>query len=976
MTNCRQFMILHKNPTRPLLLLYCCMLLGATSLAQHRVAIPQIINYNNDQYRGGLQNWEAAQDTHGIMYFGNNEGLLTFNGRYWNIYPLPNATVVRSIAIDAHNRVYVGGQDELGYFETDSIGILRYHSLVHLIPPQERQFADVWDIAIMDSHIFFRTNTKLLHYKDGQIKVDKPIVEWKFMGAAEGYVYAQAQQQGILRYENGFWKPVARHPDLDHATITAIMPYGKDTLLVATLKHGLFFLTDHRLIAKRTPLDEVFAIDRIYAGRPLNADWFVFGTTSAGILIVDKQGNLVQQYVYGEGLQNNNIRNVFIDRNQNLWLALDDGIDFIGINRAIKYIQPNKTNPVSTYAIQLHGGRLYIGTSNGLYTTPIDAKWRDLSLSTAAFSEVPHTEGQVWNLTEINGRLLMGHEDGAFDVAGTTARRIYAVPGTWMFQPVSRVFPSQKIIAGTYLGLQHLTFSNGTFYDGGRTDGPYESLRFIHYDDNEHAIWASHPYRGVFKLFLSDDMGSVTDQKIYTDKDGLPSALYNHLFLIKNKISVATIDGIYEYDAAADRFVPSSLFHQQLQGVPIQYLKEDQEGNVWFTSHKKLGVIDFGQSNTKTPFTVTYFPELNGKLLGGFESIYPLNDENILIGANKGAIHLNYKRYKEDISKPDVLLNLVKVIDREKKEHILFGGHLPPEIKSQRLHYQSNSFHFSFSSTLYDQQSNVEFSYLLDGIDKAWSGWSNRSEKEYTNLPPGQYVFNVKSRNSNGNESTVRKYPFFIAPPWYANPVSYTVYVILTAVLIYLLFKWQKKKLQRKHQHQLYLSQLELDRSEKEVVRLRNEKLEAEIAFKNKELANMTMHLIQRGEALAKIKETILAVIKKHHFNDSTINFRQLIRLIRSAERADEDWEQFSKHFNHVNEGFFTTLKEEYPELTPNELKLCAFLHMNLSSKEIAQLMNITIKAVEVGRYRLRKKLKLNPEQNLYEFLLQFTKKQ
>ncbi|SEK36840.1 triple tyrosine motif-containing protein [Parapedobacter koreensis] len=941
------------------------------SAAQHRVAIPQIINYNNNQYKGGLQNWDIAQDSHGIMYFGNNEGLLTFNGRYWNNYPLPNATVVRSIAIDKNDRVYVGGQDEVGYFEADSTGSLQYHSLIDLIPNQERQFADVWDIVITDAGVFFRANTKILHYKDSRIRVDKTITEWQFLGEAGGKLYAQSMKQGIMYYESGFWKPLTNHPDLNGNVITAIMPYNQDTLLITTLKQGLFFLTDNMLIPKKTPFDELFSIDRIYCGLPVNNDWFVLGTTSAGVLIVDRQDRLVQQYVYGEGLQKNNVRDVFIDRNRNLWLALDDGIDFIGINSAVKYIHPNKANPISSYAVRLFDRHLYIGTSNGLYATPVDSNQEDISLSNADFSEVSHTEGQVWSLNEINGRLLMGHEDGAFEIINQSARKIYTIPGTWLYQPVSRVFPSQHLIAGTYLGLHHVTFDGNVFRNAGRVDGPYESLRFIHYDDHDRTIWASHPYRGVFKFNLSEDFSRVAQQKTYTHEDGLPSSLYNYVFLVKNKITVATNDGIYEYEGTTDRFIPSPLFYSQFKGVEIQYFKEDNDGNVWFVNHKKLGVVDFSRPTDSLPYTTTYFPELNGQVLGGFENIYILNEENIFIGANRGAIHLNYQRYKENISKPDILLNQINLINSGEQAQVLYGGHRIANMAAPTLHYRSNSLHFSFSTTLYDQQDNVEFSYLLEGFDKAWATWSNRSEKEYTNLPPGEYVFKVKSRNSNGNESDIDTYSFIISPPWYGNPISYTVYGVLIGLLILLLFKWQRKKLQRRHDHELYLSQLELDRSEKEVVRLQNEKLGAEIAFKNKELANMTMHLIQRGEVLTKIKETILAVVKRHDFSDSTINFRQLIRLIRTAERTEEDWEQFSVHFNHVNQGFFTNLKEQYPDLTPNELKLCAFLRMNLSSKEIAQLMNITIKAVEVSRYRLRKKIKLEPEQNLYEFLLQ-----
>src|SRR5690606_34208997 len=279
-------------------LLTCCIVAAFFhGIAQHRVAIPQIINYNNSQYKGGLQNWDIAQDTHGIMYFGNNEGLLTFNGRYWNIHALPNATVVRSVAIDKNNRIYVGGQDELGYFEADTLGMLQYHSLVALIPEAERKFADVWDIAVMGTEVFFRANTKILHYKDGRITIDKADTEWQFLGGAEGALYVQAMHQGILRYEAGFWKPLTNHAELDGNIITAIMPYSQDTLLVTTLKRGLFYLTGNTLVPKETPLDDQFAVDRIYCALPANEDWFVFGTTSAGVLIMDRAGKLVQQYI-------------------------------------------------------------------------------------------------------------------------------------------------------------------------------------------------------------------------------------------------------------------------------------------------------------------------------------------------------------------------------------------------------------------------------------------------------------------------------------------------------------------------------------------------------------------------------------------------------------------------------------------------------------------------------------------------------
>lgn len=955
---------------RRLALLIILLLLSQPALPQNRLALPKIINYSSEGYRGGLQNWAIAQSSRSIMYFGNNEGLLTFDGRYWTIHPLPHSTIVRSIAIDIDERIYIGGQDEIGYFQADQQGILVYHSLVTLLPDQERRFADVWNIEIVDDGIFFRTTGKIFHYKDGHIKIDKPTKEWQFLGKAHGKVYAQSRENGLLRYDNGFWNPITDNKLLYDAIVTGITPYSNDTLLVTTLRSGIFYLSNNTLTPKSTSLDTYFTNNWIYSAVRLSDEWFVFGTTSAGVLIMDKSGKLIQQYDYAEGLQKNNIRKVFIDRNKDLWLALDDGIDFIAINSAVKQINPNKANPVSSYAVSVMDNKLYVGTSNGLYTTELNPMETDMSLSNAQFREVKNTKGQIWGLSKINEQLLMGHEDGGFVIIDDEAKQLFNFPGAWKFLPLSRVYPSSLIVAGTYQGLQLLQYTNGTFTDRGRLYGLDESLRFIQYDSNRNTIWASHPYRGIFKLKLSPESDQIESERIYNMADGLPSPMHNYVFVVKNNILIATKEGIYEYDTTSDTFVPSAAFKTLPKDLELQLMHEDKSGNIWFISHKKLGVIDYSNASDDNPFSITYFPELDGKVLSGFEFIYAHDDQNIFVGANKGLIHLNYKRYRENITRPDVLLSLVSSVDKYKAQTILFTGYHVDTAELRKLDYKTNSLHFAFSSTRYDQQDNVEYSYILRGFDKEWSAWDNKSEKDYTNLSPGSYTFSVKSRNSTSNESEIVSYTFRILPAWYNSIWSYILYALAIIALFIFFLRWQSRKLKQEHDHQLYLRQLELDRKEKEVVRLKNEKLESELGFKNQELANMTMHLIQRGEVLAKIKETILAVVKKHDFKDSTLNFRQLIRMIRNVERANEDWEQFSMHFNHLNEGFFTTLKDRFPDLTPNELKLCAFLRLNLSSKEIAQLMNITIKGVEVGRYRLRKKLKLAPEVNLYDFLL------
>src|SRR5690606_3264620 len=361
-----------------------------------------------------------------------------------------------------------------------------------------------------------------------------------------------------------------------------------------------------------------------------------------------------------------------------------------------------------------------------------------------------------------------------------------------------------------------------------------------------------------------------------------PAILHNYVFHIRNDILVSTPKGVYTYDAEHDNFMLAKQY-QALVNIPIKYMTEDKMGNVWFASNKRLGLLDFSRPLEESPYTVSYFPELNGEILGGFESVYVHDAENVFISGQKGGILLNYKAYQAHASKPNMLLRAVKAFDSDKQELLLLGGYQHIDVPDKELRYAFNSLQFNFSSTMYDQQEQVEFSYMLEGLETKWSAWSNRSEKEYTNLPAGTYVFKVKSRNGMGNESEEQRFSFRVAPPWYAHPISYMLYVGLLLVFIFWLLGLQRKKLKERYRDELHVRQLEIEKKEKEVIKLRNEKLEAELGFKDKELANLTMNIIQRGEVLRKIKDNVSQTMNRLEDKEGQQNFRQLIRLIRSA---------------------------------------------------------------------------------------------
>jgi DNA-binding CsgD family transcriptional regulator len=180
----------------------------------------------------------------------------------------------------------------------------------------------------------------------------------------------------------------------------------------------------------------------------------------------------------------------------------------------------------------------------------------------------------------------------------------------------------------------------------------------------------------------------------------------------------------------------------------------------------------------------------------------------------------------------------------------------------------------------------------------------------------------------------------------------------------------QKEEYEQQQKQLQYMHQLELEKSEKEIVKLKNEKLEGEIGHKNSELATSAMHLVQKRAMLGKIRSDLNDLLKKIDNEHLSNEFKRVIKILGEDDKVDENWEHFAHHFDKIHTDFLVVLKNRYPLLTASDLKLCAYVRMNLSSKEIAQLMNISIRGVEIGRYRLRKKLGLAKETNLFEFLL------
>ncbi|MGK2864823.1 MAG: hypothetical protein ACSLE0_23025, partial [Chitinophagaceae bacterium] len=561
--------------------LFFLFVINLQVFGQNTIGIPNIINYNREIYNAGTQNRGIVQDKNGIIYFANSEGLLSFDGVYWKTYPLPNKTVVRSVTIGVDNKIYVGGQNDFGYFSPAANGLLTFTSLKPLLSSKNSSFTDIWTIVPYNGDIFFRSGENIFQYSNNQIAVYPAPSQWQFLGIYGNKVIAQDIEKGLLQYRNDLWVPFLMESGLPKdAIVSCAFEIGKDSTFITTITSGFYILTNDKISKFKFAGPNPFASQRILTAVQVTKDWIAVGTNLLGCYIINKQGEVIQTLSRKEGLQINNIIGLFVDKMNNLWLGLDNGIDFIAYNNSIKHIYPEILNEGEGYTSIIFKNELYVGTSNGVYKMPLTNKI-DLSIVNGEFTPIKNTKGSSWTLAEINNNLLLGHHDGAFLISGLQAIPINFDRAYLSFLPYSHLAPSPLIIAGNGSGIDLLKAQGSSFISKGNIPGFKERAQFLAVDIiNQNIIWVAHPYKGVYKVNIADTTNPVVT--LYNQDHGLPSSLKNHLFKIKNRIVVTSEKGVYEYNSKTDKFEISDFFSGFFGKRNIRIMKEDPSGNIWF----------------------------------------------------------------------------------------------------------------------------------------------------------------------------------------------------------------------------------------------------------------------------------------------------------------------------------------------------------------------------------------------------------
>lgn len=963
------------------LLVGILILLSSGAFAQIKnIGVPFIYNYLRASYGASGQNWAITQDNKGFIYFGNNDGVLKYDGSRWSMFPTENLSIVRSV-LAVGDTVFVGAFEEIGMLAPDSDSKMTYKSLNHLIPPKYASFDEVWNIFYHKGQLFFQSFEYIFILRDDSIRVIEPISNFGMMFFAGDKFYVVDTETGLMVLHNENLKLVSDNPVFMRNEIRSVNQLRDGRLLIGTSNEGLFTLDNEVLLPWKSEVNLQLRENKLFSVRELSGGYLAFGSVRKGIFITDNEGVILQHLNRFKGLQNNTVLSIFEDHQSNLWLGLDNGIDFIGLRSPISLLNHN-FNIESVYTSIIHNGTIYIGTNQGLFAMNYDKLTRT-GASESTFTLIEGTEGQVWSLTVIYNTLFAGHNFGCFLVDGFSATKISDIRGFWSFiaPPLTR----NLIIAGTYTGLVKLSNSGGRWQPIGEIYGFNESSRSL-FMDRLNNIWVSHGYKGLFKLRLNSSFDTVVDMKLMRGEHGLPEQLPYNIQVIDNEMVITTHRGVFKYDYNSHSFKKCDKLTPLFDGKGlIDKLHQDEDGNIWYFTNSYMGVFrlleDASYRDIQAPFSA-----INETMIPAFQNLFVADSRNVFVGSQDGLIHYDPSIVKDYRLTENVFIN----------ETMFYGGganmvlHFSDGILDNNsgevveVPFSMNSIRFLFSIPSFEYSEEILFSYRLSGFDEKWSEWGSLNIKEYTNLREGDYIFEIKAKNKFNHESSITSFRFTIKPPFIRSRTAFIIYAVIFILfisgnIIYLrkrILMVREKEIQRQkkrleQREQAYREKSDL--SEKEIAYLRNESLKKEMIFKNKELANATMHLIQKNKTLTHLKIDLSKLIRSipaaKEENQIASN---ILKRINKDLRSDKQWEVFNTYFDDVHQDFVTRLKHQYPDLTPKELRLCAYLRMNISSKEIAPLMNISTRGVEISRYRLRKKLNLNQDTNLTNFILSF----
>jgi DNA-binding CsgD family transcriptional regulator len=908
--------------------------------------LPVVQNFYPTDYKGENQNWAISQSSEKLIYVANNKGLLEYNGAYWKHYSSPNESIMRSVKV-IDDLIYTGSYMEFGYWKKNNLNSLEYFSISKKIDVDLIEDEEFWNIISIDDWIVFQSLKRIYIYDviDGSVNYIESQATITKIFEIDQQLYFQRLGKGLFRIKDGKDILILDKDVIKNDEIINIFGSGED-LLILTKENGFYRKKGEKLIKFESLSNPLLSNMSIYDAIMLENKNIALGTIANGLIILNTQGEIISHLNMDQGLLNNTVLSLFEDVSNNIWLGLDNGISYLDTNSPFELHNNNQGISGSVYTSAIYNGNLYLGTNQGLFYRKVE--------SNDNFIFIEGTQGQVWSLKVIEDILLCGHHSGTFLVEGGKVKSISNIQGAWGFTKVDH--HPKYLLQGNYDGLYVLERTNDGYKLRNKLSGFDRSSRYFETYGKE--IFVNHEYKGIFKLETDSAFTSIMKVSIDTTLKGPNSGIAK----FKGDLLYAYSEGVFKYDSLNKKFLKDSLFSSAYS--PNEYesgkMTFDERNDIlWlFTKSNIVYIAASGIGKKERIKSIPLTSEVRKDIIG-YENVLSLGEKNILVGATSGYTLV-------DINKSIVkkfTINIDQIKNRNKKD----AKKLENVYKKGVFSKDQNNFEISFYTPNFNKHVRTLYQFQLLGIYNEWSDWSQNHMALFENLPYGDYKFNVRSKIADAVSENIASYAFLIEKPWYISNTMlylYAITLVLGLIFIHTFYKryYEKQRLvliakndkARNFAH---------NQNEREIIKLKNEKLSNDFSSKSKELAASLMSIAKKNDLLRAVKNEL-----KEDMGEDTI--KSVIDDINKNLILDNDWDFFQEAFKNADSDFLKNLKAIHPLLTPGDLKLCGYLRLNLSTKEMSDLLNITSRSVEIKRYRLRKKLDLEHEDNLVNYIL------
>ncbi|RZK13005.1 MAG: histidine kinase [Flavobacterium sp.] len=890
--------------------------------------LPFVENFTKSEYNGDNQNWNIVQGSDNAMYFANNHYFLRYNGVKWEKYTLPNKTIIRSVFIDGE-KVYCGSYKEFGFWKRTN-GKMQYTSVSNTknLFTGNSDNEEIWKIFKHREKIYFQSFNEIFIYDGKEIEKIKFPFQISYCYVVDGEIYVASVRDGIYVMKESKFIKKQNWSLIDGNIIHHIEKYD-GRVFIFTKNNGVYIEEDDQLVQWTHPLNGKLKNEVIVTAKFIKPHTLCIGTGLKGLYIVDLKDNTYQNINRNNSIRNNAVLSIAVDKENDLWLGLDNGIAHVEINSSVNVFTDNSGILGSVYSLSTTDEGYLFVTNHGIFVH------KDKQLQA-----VPNSQGQVWDIYKFNKDFIIGHNDGTFVYNGKQLQKVNPVNGGWKF--LKSEFDNVYFQAN-YSGI--VCYKDNDFTKWKVLEKLTKPVRNIA-QNRPNELWATDNYRSLYRLTY--DKNFVT-QKVenVTETNGIASNYEVKIFNYKNEILFLINKNWYTYNSISGKLEKNEVFNSSFKNIsdiiPID------EHNFIVLDAGLLYVI----SQKDAKFSWQLIPEkyYEGRLIIENTKAYK-NGNSILLNLDDGFI--SYK-----LNAPKNKSNNLAI------EGFYHGDLIDDDTKidynqTVELHVITEYYGFNTLDLFYSLNGGAELTRIIDG------------NMVLNNLDSGTQKLELYHFNGKTYEKKA-EYSFRVSKPWYFSGWMIVFYVFVIAGSFYLYYKWnkiryiQKLKLQEEElKHQKKILEIELKaENELNVQEYQKHILELEIQTKSSEVAGKSLSIAKQSEMIDDIQKIL------DNENDIDKLKNEIKKAIKINAINKHEWEVFETNLNQIHDEFISSLTKKYSNLTSKDIKLCVYLKMNLSSKEIAPLMNITFRGVELHRYRLRKKLGLLSDENLNKFMLE-----